>query len=100
MKKIGFLSLGHWTSSPQSQTRSASDALLQSIELAVAAEQLGADGAYFRMAGIRSWMRSTRSLDAVVRTTKVRTHSRVAECRQFSHSAAISQGERSFMAIA
>jgi alkanesulfonate monooxygenase SsuD/methylene tetrahydromethanopterin reductase-like flavin-dependent oxidoreductase (luciferase family) len=49
MKKIGFLSFGHWTPSPQSLTRSASDALLQSIELAVAAEQLGADGAYFRV---------------------------------------------------
>src|SRR3954454_17144255 len=49
MKKIGFLSFGHWTPSPHSQTRSASDALLQSIELAVAAEELGADGAYFRV---------------------------------------------------
>lgn len=49
MKKIGFLSFGHWTPSPQSQTRSAGDALLQSIDLAVAAEQLGADGAYFRV---------------------------------------------------
>ncbi|MBV9347644.1 MAG: LLM class flavin-dependent oxidoreductase [Pseudolabrys sp.] len=49
MKKIGFLSFGHWTPSPQSGTRSASDALLQSIELAVAAEELGADGAYFRV---------------------------------------------------
>jgi alkanesulfonate monooxygenase SsuD/methylene tetrahydromethanopterin reductase-like flavin-dependent oxidoreductase (luciferase family) len=49
MKNIGFLSFGHWTPSPQSQTRSASDALLQSIELAVAAEQLGLDGAYFRV---------------------------------------------------
>ncbi len=49
MKKIGFLSFGHWTPSPQSQTRSASDALLQSIDLAVAAEELGADGAYFRV---------------------------------------------------
>ena len=49
MKKIGFLSFGHWAPSPQSQTRSASDALLQSIELAVAAEELGADGAYFRV---------------------------------------------------
>lgn len=48
-KKIGFLSFGHWTPSPQSQTRTASDALLQSIELAVAAEQLGLDGAYFRV---------------------------------------------------
>jgi alkanesulfonate monooxygenase SsuD/methylene tetrahydromethanopterin reductase-like flavin-dependent oxidoreductase (luciferase family) len=49
MKKIGFLSFGHWTASPQSQTRSASDALVQSIDLAVAAEELGADGAYFRV---------------------------------------------------
>jgi alkanesulfonate monooxygenase SsuD/methylene tetrahydromethanopterin reductase-like flavin-dependent oxidoreductase (luciferase family) len=49
MKKIGFLSFGHWSPSPQSQTRSAGDALLQSIDLAVAAEELGADGAYFRV---------------------------------------------------
>src|SRR5512144_2275776 len=49
MKKIGFLSFGHWTPSSQSQTRSAADSLLQSIELAVAAEELGADGAYFRV---------------------------------------------------
>ena len=49
MKKIGFLSFGHWTPSASSQTRSAGDALLQSIDLAVAAEQLGADGAYFRV---------------------------------------------------
>jgi len=49
MKKIGFLSFGHWTPSPQSQTRSASDTLLQSIELAEAAEDMGADGAYYRV---------------------------------------------------
>ncbi|CAI1660996.1 LLM class flavin-dependent oxidoreductase [Serratia proteamaculans] len=49
MKKIGFLSFGHWTPSSQSGTRSAGDALLQSIDLAVAAEELGADGAYFRV---------------------------------------------------
>jgi alkanesulfonate monooxygenase SsuD/methylene tetrahydromethanopterin reductase-like flavin-dependent oxidoreductase (luciferase family) len=49
MKKIGFLSFGHWTSAFQSQARSATDVLLQSIELAVAAEQLGADGAFFRV---------------------------------------------------
>src|ERR1700676_2899301 len=49
MKKIGFLSFGHWTPSSQSQTRSAADTLLQSIDLAVAAEELGADGAYFRV---------------------------------------------------
>src|SRR5882762_8146081 len=49
MKSIGFLSFGHWTPSSQSQTRNAADTLLQSIDLAVAAEELGADGAYFRV---------------------------------------------------
>ena len=49
MKKIGFLSFGHWTASHQSAVRSARDVLQQSIELAVAAEELGADGAYFRV---------------------------------------------------
>lgn len=49
MKKIGFLSFGHWTPSPQSETRSGADALLQSIDLAVEAERLGMDGAYVRV---------------------------------------------------
>ena len=49
MKKIGFLSFGHWSASPGSQTRSAADFLQQSIELAIAVEELGADGAYFRV---------------------------------------------------
>jgi alkanesulfonate monooxygenase SsuD/methylene tetrahydromethanopterin reductase-like flavin-dependent oxidoreductase (luciferase family) len=49
MKKIGFLSFGHWTPLPQSLTRSAADALLQSIDLAIEAERLGMDGAYFRV---------------------------------------------------
>ncbi len=49
MKKIGFLSFGHWSLSPQSGARSAADVLLQSIELAEAVEALGADGAYFRV---------------------------------------------------
>ena len=49
MKKIGFLSFGHWSPSPHSGTRTAADALIQSIELAEAAEELGADGAYVRV---------------------------------------------------
>src|SRR6201988_4125532 len=49
MKKIGFLSFGHWAPSPQSRTQSGADALLQSIDLAVEAERLGMDGAYFRV---------------------------------------------------
>src|SRR5918993_3466340 len=49
MRKIGFLSFGHWANHPAYKTRTASDTLLQSIDLAVAAEQIGLDGAYFRV---------------------------------------------------
>ncbi|WPU96251.1 LLM class flavin-dependent oxidoreductase [Mucilaginibacter sabulilitoris] len=49
MKKIGFLSFGHWSDHPAYNTRTAGDTLLQSIDLAVAAEELGLDGAYFRV---------------------------------------------------
>ncbi|WP_409180920.1 LLM class flavin-dependent oxidoreductase [Amycolatopsis sp. VS8301801F10] len=49
MKNIGFLSFGHWSPSAHSETRSAADFLHQSIDLAVAAEELGVDGAYFRV---------------------------------------------------
>lgn len=48
-KNIGFLSFGHWSPGQQSATRTAADSLLQAIDLAVAAEELGADGAYFRV---------------------------------------------------
>ncbi|HEY6478544.1 MAG TPA: LLM class flavin-dependent oxidoreductase [Streptosporangiaceae bacterium] len=49
MKRIGFLSFGHWQPASGSQTRSAADALLQTIELAQAAEDLGVDGAFVRV---------------------------------------------------
>jgi alkanesulfonate monooxygenase SsuD/methylene tetrahydromethanopterin reductase-like flavin-dependent oxidoreductase (luciferase family) len=49
VKRIGFLSFGHWSATPGSVARTASDVLLQSIDLAVAAEEVGADGAYFRV---------------------------------------------------
>ena len=49
MKKIGFLSFGHWSEHPSYKARTASDTLLQSIDLAVAAEEIGLDGAYFRV---------------------------------------------------
>jgi alkanesulfonate monooxygenase SsuD/methylene tetrahydromethanopterin reductase-like flavin-dependent oxidoreductase (luciferase family) len=48
-KKIGFLSFGHWQPVPGSRTQTAQDALLQSIDLAVAADELGLDGAFFRV---------------------------------------------------
>jgi alkanesulfonate monooxygenase SsuD/methylene tetrahydromethanopterin reductase-like flavin-dependent oxidoreductase (luciferase family) len=49
MKRIGFLSFGHWAPVTGSRTPTAADALNQTIELAVAAEALGIDGAYVRV---------------------------------------------------
>ncbi len=49
MKNIGFLSFGHYQPIPGSIARTAGDALTQMIELAVAAEELGIDGAYSRV---------------------------------------------------
>jgi alkanesulfonate monooxygenase SsuD/methylene tetrahydromethanopterin reductase-like flavin-dependent oxidoreductase (luciferase family) len=83
MKKIGFLSFGHWTPSAHSQTRSASDALLQSIELAVAAEELGADGAYFRVHHFARQLGSPFPLLAAVgaRTSRIEIGTAVIDMR-------------------
>lgn len=83
MKKIGFLSFGHWTPSPQSQTRSAADALLQSIDLAVAAEELGADGAYFRVHHFARQLASPFPLLAAVgaRTSRIEIGTAVIDMR-------------------
>ncbi|MBV2142016.1 LLM class flavin-dependent oxidoreductase [Falsochrobactrum sp. TDYN1] len=83
MKKIGFLSFGHWSPSPQSGTRSAGDALLQSIDLAVAAEELGADGAYFRVHHFARQLASPFPLLAAVgaRTSKIEIGTAVIDMR-------------------
>jgi alkanesulfonate monooxygenase SsuD/methylene tetrahydromethanopterin reductase-like flavin-dependent oxidoreductase (luciferase family) len=83
VKKIGFLSFGHWTPSPHSQTRSASDALLQSIDLAVAAEELGADGAYFRVHHFARQLASPFPLLAAVgaRTSRIEIGTGVIDMR-------------------
>jgi len=83
MKKIGFLSFGHWTESPQSQTRSAADALLQSIDLAVAAEEVGADGAYFRVHHFARQLASPYPLLAAVgaRTSRIEIGTGVVDMR-------------------
>ncbi len=83
MKKIGFLSFGHWTPSPQSQTRSGADTLLQSIELAVAAEELGADGAYFRVHHFARQLASPFPLLAAVgaRTSRIEIGTAVIDMR-------------------
>lgn len=83
MKKIGFLSFGHWTASPQSATRSASDVLLQSIDLAVAAEEVGADGAYFRVHHFAQQLASPFPLLAAVgaRTSRIEIGTGVIDMR-------------------
>jgi alkanesulfonate monooxygenase SsuD/methylene tetrahydromethanopterin reductase-like flavin-dependent oxidoreductase (luciferase family) len=83
MKKIGFLSFGHWSPSPQSQVRSASDALLQSIELAVATEELGADGAYFRVHHFASQLSAPFPLLAAIgaRTSRIEIGTGVIDMR-------------------
>ncbi len=83
MKRIGFLSFGHWTASPHSQTRSASDVLLQSIDLAVAAEELGADGAYFRVHHFANQLSSPFPLLAAVgaRTSRIEIGTGVIDMR-------------------
>src|SRR5450756_264485 len=83
MKKIGFLSFGHWTPSSQSETRSAADTLLQSIDMAVAAEELGADGAYFRVHHFARQLASPFPLLAAVgaRTSRIEIGTAVIDMR-------------------
>ena len=83
MKKIGFLSFGHWTPSSQSQAQSAADVLLQSIDLAVEAERLGMDGAYFRVHHFARQLASPFPLLAAVgaRTKKIEIGTAVIDMR-------------------
>jgi alkanesulfonate monooxygenase SsuD/methylene tetrahydromethanopterin reductase-like flavin-dependent oxidoreductase (luciferase family) len=83
MKKIGFLSFGHWTNSPHSQARTAADVLLQSIDLAVAAEELGADGAFFRVHHFAQQLASPFPLLAAVgaKTRKIEIGTAVIDMR-------------------
>jgi alkanesulfonate monooxygenase SsuD/methylene tetrahydromethanopterin reductase-like flavin-dependent oxidoreductase (luciferase family) len=83
VKKIGFLSFGHWTPSPASQVRTASDALLQSIELAEAVEDLGGDGAYFRVHHFARQLGSPFPLLAAVgaRTSRIEIGTAVIDMR-------------------
>jgi alkanesulfonate monooxygenase SsuD/methylene tetrahydromethanopterin reductase-like flavin-dependent oxidoreductase (luciferase family) len=83
VKKIGFLSFGHWTPSPQSQVRTGSDALLQSIDLAVAVEELGGDGAYFRVHHFARQLGSPFPLLAAIgaRTSRIEIGTAVIDMR-------------------
>jgi len=83
VKRIGFLSFGHWSASPYSEVRSASDALIQSIELAEAVEALGADGAYYRVHHFAQQLASPFPLLAAVgaRTKRIEIGTAVIDMR-------------------
>lgn len=83
MKKIGFLSFGHWTNHPSSHARSASDVLLKSIDLAQAVEDLGGDGAYFRVHHFAQQLASPFPLLAAIgaRTSRIEIGTGVIDMR-------------------
>jgi alkanesulfonate monooxygenase SsuD/methylene tetrahydromethanopterin reductase-like flavin-dependent oxidoreductase (luciferase family) len=70
-KRIGFLSFGHWQRAEWSQTRTAGDALAQTVELAVAAEELGVDGAFVR---VHHFARQLSAPFPLLAAIGVRTH--------------------------
>lgn len=83
MKKIGFLSFGHWANHPAYNTKTAGDTLLQSIDLAVAAEAIGIDGAYFRVHHFARQLASPFPLLAAIgaRTSKIEIGTGVIDMR-------------------
>ena len=82
-KNIGFLSFGHWSNSRGSSVRNASDVMLQSIDLAVAAEEIGMDGAFFRVHHFAQQLASPFPLLAAVgaRTDKIEIGTGVIDMR-------------------
>ena len=83
MKRIGFLSFGHWQPLPGSQTQTAADAHLQTIELAVAAEEIGIDGAFVRVHHFARQLASPFPLLAAIgaRTSRIEIGTAVIDMR-------------------
>ena len=82
-KRIGFLSFGHWQAAPWSHTRTAADAHVQALELAVAAEEVGIDGAFFRVHHFARQLASPFPLLAAIgaRTTRIEIGTGVIDMR-------------------
>jgi len=83
VKKIGFLSFGHYQAIPGSRTPTARDALLQTIELAVAAEAIGIDGAAVRVHHFAPQLASPFPLLAAIaaRTSRIEIGTGVIDMR-------------------
>jgi alkanesulfonate monooxygenase SsuD/methylene tetrahydromethanopterin reductase-like flavin-dependent oxidoreductase (luciferase family) len=82
-KKIGFLSFGHWQPIPGSRVRTARDSLTQTVELAVAAEELGVDGAFVRVHHFARQLASPFPLLAAIaaRTSRIEIGTAVIDMR-------------------
>ncbi|HET7568840.1 MAG TPA: LLM class flavin-dependent oxidoreductase [Gaiellaceae bacterium] len=82
-KRIGFLSFGHWQRAEWSQTQTARDAHVQTIELAVAAEELGIDGAFVRVHHFARQLASPFPLLAAIgaRTSRIEIGTAVIDMR-------------------
>jgi alkanesulfonate monooxygenase SsuD/methylene tetrahydromethanopterin reductase-like flavin-dependent oxidoreductase (luciferase family) len=82
-KRLGFLSFGHWGRAVGSQTITAQDALLQTIELAEATEAIGLDGAYVRVHHFARQLASPFPLLAAIgaRTSRIEIGTAVIDMR-------------------
>src|ERR1700722_12719212 len=83
VKRIGFLSFGHWQPVPGSRTQTAQDALRQTVELAVAAEEIGVDGAFVRVHHFERQLASPFPLLSAIaaRTTRMEIGTAVIDMR-------------------
>ena len=81
-KRIGFLSFGHW-GARGGVTPTARDAHVQTLELAVAAEELGVDGAFLRVHHFAPQLASPFPLMAAigVRTRRIEIGTGVIDMR-------------------
>jgi alkanesulfonate monooxygenase SsuD/methylene tetrahydromethanopterin reductase-like flavin-dependent oxidoreductase (luciferase family) len=83
VKKIGLLSFGQWHPSTQSRTNSARDALVEPIELAEAAEEIGIDRAFVRVHHFARELASPFPLLAAIgaRTSRIEIGTAVIDMR-------------------
>ena len=81
-KRIGFLSFGHW-GARGGVTPTARDAHVQTLELAVAAEELGVDGSFLRVHHFAPQLASPFPLMAAigVRTRRIEIGTAVIDMR-------------------
>ena len=77
------MSFGHWMDHPDSLVKTGGDSLKQSVELAVAAEEVGADGAFFRVHHFARQLGSPAPLLAAIaaRTSRIEIGTGVVDMR-------------------